>query len=143
MSNQLQSNIQRLASTFASAVVSAIRTANLDEIVSLSGGSHVQARNAAAVATSSSPRSSAPKASRRGASGSNGRLRRRSKAEIERALGKIVALLKASKRGLRAEEIRVHLKMQSKEMPRVLKEGLAKKALKSKGQRRSTTYSVL
>jgi hypothetical protein len=32
--------------------------------------------------------------------------------------------------------------MQPKEMPRVLKEGLVKKALKSKGQKRSTTYST-
>jgi hypothetical protein len=141
MSNQLQSNIQRLASTFASAVVSAIRTANLDEIVSLSGGSPVQTRRAAVVATSPSP--TAPNAVRNAAKGGSGRLRRRSKADIDKALGKVVALLKASKRGLRAEEIRGQLKMQSKEMPRILKEGLAKKALKSKGQKRSTTYSIL
>jgi hypothetical protein len=32
--------------------------------------------------------------------------------------------------------------MESKEMPRVLKEGLAKKVLKSKGQKRSTTYTA-
>jgi len=32
--------------------------------------------------------------------------------------------------------------MGKKEMPRVLKEGLATKVLKSKGQRRSTTYSA-
>jgi hypothetical protein len=30
--------------------------------------------------------------------------------------------------------------MQSKEMPRVLAEGLAKKKLKKKGQKRATTY---
>jgi hypothetical protein len=40
----------------------------------------------------------------------------------------------------RAEQIRDALKMQSKEMPRVLQEGLAKKKLKSKGQKRATTY---
>jgi hypothetical protein len=32
--------------------------------------------------------------------------------------------------------------MESKEMPRILKEGLAKKKLKSKGQKRATTYSA-
>jgi hypothetical protein len=30
--------------------------------------------------------------------------------------------------------------MQAKEMPRVLSEGLAKKKLKKKGQKRATTY---
>jgi Fic family protein len=52
----------------------------------------------------------------------------------------VVALVKGKKDGLRAEQIRAALKMQSKEMPRVLKEGLAKKKLKSKGQKRATTY---
>jgi len=32
--------------------------------------------------------------------------------------------------------------MQSKEMPRVLKEGVSKKKLKSKGQKRATTYTA-
>jgi hypothetical protein len=32
--------------------------------------------------------------------------------------------------------------MDRKEMPRVLHEGLTKKALKSKGQKRATTYSA-
>jgi hypothetical protein len=32
--------------------------------------------------------------------------------------------------------------MEAKEMPRVLKEGLAKKKLKAKGQKRATTYSA-
>jgi hypothetical protein len=127
MSNQLQSNIQRLASSFASAIVSAIRTANLDEIVALSGGSAAPAREV---------RPAAHERAR------DARLPRRSKADIERELGRVVALLKASKRGMRAEEIRGQLKMQSKEMPRILKEGLTKRALKSKGRKRSTTYSV-
>jgi len=41
----------------------------------------------------------------------------------------VVALVKTKKDGLRAEQIRAALKMQSKEMPRVLHEGLAKKRL--------------
>ena len=52
----------------------------------------------------------------------------------------MLALVKGKKDGLRAEQIRATLKMQSKEMPRVLKEGLAKKKLKTKGQKRATTY---
>ncbi|MGH7437280.1 MAG: hypothetical protein ACRENE_16510 [Polyangiaceae bacterium] len=50
--------------------------------------------------------------------------------------------MKKKKDGLHAEEIREALKMQSKEMPRVLKEGLAKKKLKAKGQKRATTYTA-
>jgi Fic family protein len=69
-------------------------------------------------------------------------LLRRSPAEILRALARVVALVKASKAGLRAEQIRAQLDMEAKEMPRVLKEGLAKKALKSKGQKRATTYTA-
>jgi hypothetical protein len=69
----------------------------------------------------------------------SGRLQRRSPEDIANALASVVALVKSKKNGLRAEEIRKALKMQSKEMPRVLKEGLAKKKLKSKGQKRATT----
>ncbi len=54
----------------------------------------------------------------------------------------MIALVKKHKDGLRAEQIREQLKMQSKEMPRVLKEGLAKRKLKAKGQKRATTYTA-
>ena len=50
--------------------------------------------------------------------------------------------MKSKKGGLRAEQIRKALRMQPKEMPRVLKEGLTKRVLKSKGKKRSTTYSA-
>ena len=50
--------------------------------------------------------------------------------------------MKSNKSGLRSEQIRDKLAMVSKEMPRVLKEGLSKKVIKSKGQKRSTVYSV-
>jgi len=71
-----------------------------------------------------------------------GRLPRRSPAEIAKALAKVVALVKSDAGGLRAEQIRERLGMASKEMPRVLKEGLAKKVLRSKGAKRSTTYTA-
>jgi Fic family protein len=54
----------------------------------------------------------------------------------------VLVLVKGKKDGLRAEQIRAALKMQSKKRPRVLKEGLAKKKLKAKGQKRATTYSA-
>jgi hypothetical protein len=68
------------------------------------------------------------------------RLPRRSAEEIERTLHAFVLLVKTHEDGMRAEEIRSMLGMQSREMPRILKEGLAKKKLTSKGQKRATTY---
>jgi hypothetical protein len=72
----------------------------------------------------------------------SGRLPRRSPEQIAKALDWVIALLKGKEDGLRAEQIRAALKMQSKEMPRVLQEGLAKKKLKAKGQKRATTYTA-
>jgi hypothetical protein len=69
-----------------------------------------------------------------------GRHARRSKEDIAEALARIVALVKQHKEGLRGERIREQLGMQSKEMPRVLKEGLASKVLRAKGRKRATTY---
>jgi Fic family protein len=48
--------------------------------------------------------------------------------------------MKKHKDGMRAEQIREKLGLQAKEMPRVLKEGLATKLLSKKGQKRATTY---
>jgi hypothetical protein len=72
--------------------------------------------------------------------GKNGRLPGRSAEEIAATLNRIVLLVKTHRGGLRAEEIRSKLGMESKEMPRILKEGLAKKKLSSKGNKRATTY---
>ena len=72
----------------------------------------------------------------------SGRLQRRSPEDIAKALDQVVSLVKGKKDGLRAEQIRIALKMQSKEMPRILKEGLDKKKLKAKGQKRATTYTA-
>ena len=65
---------------------------------------------------------------------------RRSPADIARALDAVVILVRKSKGGMRSEEIRRALKLDVRELPRVVKEGLAKKKLKSKGQKRATTY---
>jgi hypothetical protein len=48
--------------------------------------------------------------------------------------------VKKHRGGLRAEQIRAELGMLPKEMPRVLKDGLAARKLTSKGQKRATTY---
>jgi hypothetical protein len=120
----LKTRLADLAASFTNSIVEAIRTTSLEELLTESGPRHRAPRTA-----------SAPRASR-----SPGRLRRRSAGDIAAELDKIVALVKKSKDGLRAEQIRIELGMQAKELPRILKEGLSTKMLKSKGQKRATTY---
>jgi hypothetical protein len=130
----LKSRLDSLASAFATEVVRAIQSASLEELLGeVGGGRRGPGRpNGAVVAPSApAPRARATKV---------GRLPRRSADDIAVALDKVVALVKKHKQGLRAEQIRTQLRMQAKEMPRVLKEGIAKKALKSRGQKRATTY---
>jgi hypothetical protein len=139
--NTLKSRIVSLASAFASDVVRAIRSASLEELLGGVGagvsvspvrrGPGRPPRAAAVAVVAAAPR---PRA------GKGGRLARRSPEEITSTLDKVHGLLKASKGGLRAEQIRAALKLDVREMPRVLKEGLATKKLASKGQKRATTY---
>src|ERR1019366_1370802 len=132
----LRSTLRDLADSFASSVVQAIRGASLDELLAEAGG---RARRGPG-----RPRRStaAPTPSATARAHKSGRLPRRSPEQIAKALDQVIALLKGKKDGLRAEQIRAALKMQSKEMPRVLREGLAKKKLKAKGQKRATPYTV-
>jgi hypothetical protein len=69
------------------------------------------------------------------------RLHRRSMEEIRQTLGQVVKLV--AKKGLRAEQIRSSLALDVREVPRVLREGLATKVLKAKGQKRATTYTAV
>jgi hypothetical protein len=129
----LKSSLEALASSFASSVLDAIKGASLEELLAESGG--VPRRGPGRPPASSAVGNPRPVRATR-----SGRLKRRSPEDIAKALDQIVALVKTKKTGLRAEQIRTALRMQSKEMPRVLKEGLAKKKLKAKGQKRATTY---
>jgi hypothetical protein len=130
----LRSSLKDLASSFASSVLDAIRGASLEELLGEAGGGARRGpgrppKSTAGATASTTPRGRKP-----------GRLARRSPEQIAKALDQVIALVKSKKDGLRAEQIRAALKMQSKEMPRVLQEGLAKKKLKAKGQKRATTY---
>jgi Trk K+ transport system NAD-binding subunit len=140
MPNSLRSNIQAAAAIFTSSVLDAIRGASLEELLaeSSAGGRRGPGRPSRAVAAAGAAAGS----SRAVRTTRSGRLKRRSADDIVKALDRVVALVKRHKAGLRAEQIREELRMQSKEMPRVLKEGLAKKKLKSRGQKRATTYTA-
>jgi hypothetical protein len=133
----LKSQLDELARSFAEQIVAALRSASLDELVSSGGaaGGNGRAPRAPLAKTPAATSARAPKAAR-----SSGRLNRRSAEEIAAVLNKIVLLVKTQKDGLRAEQIRSKLGMQAKEMPRILKEGIAAKKLTTKGQKRATTY---
>lgn len=134
----LRDQLSTLAATFADSVLAVIRGASIEELV---GESHAAPRPAGrpparrAQSLPKGARVTAPQAK-------SGRLPRRSPADIAKALATVVALVKKHPKGLRSEQIRAELRMRPNEMPRILSEGLAKKALKSKGQKRATTYTA-
>jgi hypothetical protein len=134
MVTSLRAALDELAEGFAQSVLQAIREASLHELVSGNGQPRAPVRAVRQPAVAPV----APAANKTSRTG--GRLRRRSAEDIAAALGQVISLVKRNKAGLRAEQIRIELGLQAKEMPRILKEGLAKKALRTKGQKRATTY---
>jgi hypothetical protein len=122
----LQVTLNHLAADFAASVLQALRGASIDEISGLLGG----ARIARAVGAGS----------RGGRRAGGRRLNRRSKADIDAVVDRIVSLLGKHKGGLRAEEIRQKLSLQAKELPRPIAEALSKKRISKHGQKRATTY---
>jgi hypothetical protein len=142
MSNtSLRSALDSLAQSFASGVLNAIRSASIEEL--LGEGARSAPRRSGPGRPRGSIAKTAPKASSASAPASKtkgGRLARRTPEEIAKTLGSIVSLVKGKKNGLRSEEIRAALKLDKREMPRVLGDGLSKKLLKSRGQKRATTY---
>jgi hypothetical protein len=131
----LHSHLQDLAHRFADEVLSAIRHANLQELVSDSprgarsrrGPGRPRRAHAGGVPTT-------PKSVKRG------RLARRSPDDIAKTLAQVVSLVKGKKEGLSSEQIQKSLRLDRREVPRVLSTGLAKKHLRKKGQKRATRY---
>ncbi len=139
MPSSLRRNLDELASSFANDVLRAIRSASIEELLaeSMGGGRRAAARSVAAVSSPAAPRASAAGGRRRA-----GRLARRSAGDITGVVDRIVGLLRASPKGLRAEQIRQKLGFQSKELPRPLKEAVDTGRLGKSGQKRATTYFV-
>jgi hypothetical protein len=125
----LRATLNDLAASFANHVLAAIRAASLQDLHAEGGaGSGRRGR----------PRGAA-KASRPARS-SSGRLARRSPAEIAAVIDKVRGLLRGKKSGLRSEEIQAALKLDRRELPRVLLTGLKSKKLRKVGQKRATHY---
>lgn len=126
MPTSLRSHLNDLAESFTDGVLAAIRTASLEDLQTESGGRRRRGDGGGGQ----------PDPLRKG-----GRLARRTQAQIEATLAKVVAAVRATRgKGLRAEEIRKQLGLDVREVPRVLKEGLRAKKLKAKGRKRATVY---
>jgi hypothetical protein len=137
----LRSALNDLASDFADDVLAAIRSASLEDLrdpgprgaqpLALSSYLWLTGQKQGAIdgpSPSPSP-SPSPKA-----------LPRRSPEDVAKTLAGVLGLLSTKKAGLRSEEIRAALKLDKRELPRVLYEGLRAKRLRSEGQKRATTY---
>jgi hypothetical protein len=139
MTTSLRSRLGELAASFATSVLDAVRGSSLHDILSESSGSRSRSGAAAVgrVPPAEAPGPAGPARRRR-----RGRLPRRSATQIASVVERIAALLKQFPRGLRAEQIREKLGLQSKELPRPLKEALDGGRISKSGQRRATTYFV-
>jgi hypothetical protein len=126
----LRSQLNDLANTFAASVLLAIRRVALEDFSGETEDAH--RRGAGRRRSAKAP----PAKTRRG------RLVRRSPEDIAKTLASIVSLLKGKKAGLRSEQIRDALKLDRRELPRVLRMGLAKKTIRAKGEKRATVYSA-
>jgi hypothetical protein len=133
-SSSLRSALDELANQFANSVLTAIRTASLEELLAESGGGTRGRRNGGSIARGG-------EAPARGRRGKASRLARRTPEQVKAALDKVVSAIKASKgKGLRSEQIQAALKLDKRELPRVIAMGLQARRLRRKGQKRATVY---
>jgi hypothetical protein len=140
----LHAAIASLASGFASSVVDAIRAASLDDLVEENHGAPRRGPGRPRAQVAGGGGQSDPQQTSTTQVTTNGSpLARRSPEEIAKSLDLIAKFLKTRPQGLRSEEIRKTFGLDAREVPRILKQGLAQKKLKSRGQKRATTYSAV
>lgn len=116
----LRQSIEQQAVVFAHGVLASLRGASLEELLEITGSRAPTKAGAGAVR----PR----------------RLERRTTDDIGRTLDSIVKLLAKNPDGLRAEQIRNELSLDTREVPRPLQEGLLSGVIAKKGDKRATTY---
>jgi hypothetical protein len=131
--NTLRDTLTKIANAFCDSILAEIRSASLEDLIEETGSAPRRAKDTQAAR----PPTAAP-AHR--AKIVDGKLARRSAEDLEKTLGLVTAALKAGP--MRAEEIQAFLKLHRRELPAVLKLGIKKKRIRSKGQRRGTVYSV-
>ena len=122
----LRQTIEKHAAQFAAEVLRALRSASLDELMSVTGSKGGGLRLGSGAL---------PKL--------RGRLGRRTAADIASTLDKIVSVLAQHPEGLRAEQIRAALQLDRREMPKPVAEGLKRGVLTKTGNKRATTYTFV
>jgi hypothetical protein len=127
----LRAALDDLARHFADDVLAVIREASLEDLL----GEMAAPRGRGRPARTAGGGQLDPLRRRR-----RGRLARRTPGEIAKTVAAVVALVRGSKAGLRSEQIRAALKLDRRELPRVLYEAMKAKKVRSRGQRRGTTY---
>jgi hypothetical protein len=137
----LSEKIKQLAATFADSVSEVVEAEMRDRMTNAlsalgasggSGGTEVRRGRPA--------KAPKEKTGKKASAKSEGRLPRRSLEEIQAVVADVVKLVSKHPDGLRSEVIRKELDLDVREVPRVLREGVASGVLKCKGQKRATTY---
>jgi len=124
----IREQIAQMTSEYVNALLSMIRAQSLE---ALSFSPESAPVKAAAVKSSSKK------------TVESGRLKRRSPEDVQKDVGRICTFLRAHRHGARSEEIRKALNLEPREMPRLLRKGLAGKAFfVLSGQKRSTVYTI-
>ncbi len=116
--SSLQQTLEKHALELAMAIMNAVRSASIEELVEMTGG----------MTTSRADR---PRP-----------VARRASEDVASRLASIVSVLTHHPEGLRAEQIRAELQMEKRDILKPIAEGLASGALRKKGQRRATVYFV-
>lgn len=125
----LQDRIQAAVKVFVEDILEALRTATLDELTGVTGAPQ-------------GVRTEKPVAAAKPAKSKGGRLPRRSDADIQADVDKIVALVSKNPDGIGAEALRVELGFDKRAMPKPIKVALEMGALRKEGEKRSTLYFV-
>jgi hypothetical protein len=140
MPTNLRAALDEIAKTMTASILAAIRAGTLEDLLAetrIGRGVRTTPRPAKKVVAAAEAKEVATK--RAATRTKLGRLPRRSPAQVAKVLEQVVSLVK-KKPGLRAEQIRVQLALDVREVPRVLKHGLDTKQLAKKGEKRSTEY---
>ena len=130
--NSLHSMINGLAAEFAQSILAAILSTPLDQLVGQDG-------SPSELAAQPATRGKVPKAAKPAKRG-GGRLVRRSQEDIDAIGVKVLDIL--GKDGLRAEDIKTQLKLERKEIPRILKSLIGSRQVKKSGNKRMTVYAL-
>ena len=133
----LSEKLKQLAATFADAVSEVVETEMRDRMTNALSALGATGGSGDTEVRRGRP-AKAPKTGKKAKS--EGRLPRRSLEEIQAVVADVVKLVAKHPDGLRSEIIRAELDLDVREVPRVLKEGVAMGALKSHGQKRATVY---